>query len=309
MGSAYIGGCDDTRKIARYALDYKRGYETDCTNPTGWTNFTSVVFTTPAQYRAINMRTDTSVLTADWGPDCLLPLPFPPWCGIFEPDGRLVPKFWNSNPGGCHLSGLFTIRLVVEDTLGNSYCDTQRVWLDNKSITALITILAVPKCTDLFVSRFAIPPDCSVAWNLPLSGIAYDEYIDESLPLTRPNDNFDYFVITVEKQGGPTIQIPIGPGASCFFGTSRVGDPGTRCDLPSNPPSIATLTDFDLRAVDMVCKPQLPYPVPDAFTLERGTCCVYIFHLAVFDRTMRPCGGNVATSSWPVKICNDLQPL
>lgn len=308
-GSAYVGGCDDTRKIKRYALDYKHGYETDCTNPTGWTNFTSVVFTTPAQYRAINMRTDTSVLTADWVPDCLVPVPFPPWCFLTDPQGRLAPSAWNTSVGGCQLSGLFTIRLVVDDTLANTYCDTQRLWLDNKPITALITILAVPKCADLFVSKFATPPDCSVPWNLPVSGIAYDEYIDESLPLTRPNDNFDYFIIRVEKQGGPTITIPIGPGGSCFYGTSRVGDPGTRCGVPTVPVSIATLTDFDLRAVDMVCKSQLPYPVPDAFTLERGTCCVYIFHLAVFDRTSRPCGTSVATSNWPVKICNDLQPL
>jgi hypothetical protein len=307
-GSAFVGGCDDSRKIKRYSLDYKHGYETDCTNPTGWTNFTSVVFSTPAQYRAINMRTDTSVLTADWVPDCLVPVPFPPWCLLTDPQGRLAPKTWNTNVGGCQLSGLFTIRLVVEDTLANTYCDTQRVWIDNKPITALIQIQAVPKCADLFVSQFATPPDCSVPWNLPVSGIAYDEYIDESLPHTRPNDNFDYFVVTVEKQGGPSIQIPIGPGGGCFFGTSRVGDPGTRCGVPTVPMSILTLTDFDLRAVDKLCKSQLPYPVPDTFTLERGSCCVYIFHLAVFDRTSRPCGTSAATSDWPVKICNDLPP-
>lgn len=304
-GSAFVGGCP-SREIHRYALDYKRGYETDCTDPTGWTNFTSIVFTTPAQRRAINMRTDTSVLTAVWGPTCLVPTSNAPWCLLFEPDGQLMPTTWNTNIGGCQLSGLFTLRLVVEDTLGNSYCDTQRLWLDNKPITALITILSVPKCTDLFISKFATPPDCSVEWNLPLSGIAYDEYIDETLPLTRPNDNFDYYAITLEKQGGQTIDIPItGAALNCFFGTSRVGDPGTRCGVPTVPRVIATLTDFDLRTLDRNCHPP---GIPVDFTLERGTCCVYIFHLAVFDRTSRPCGTNVATSHWPVKICNDLPP-
>jgi hypothetical protein len=304
-GSAYIAGCDDSQKIKRYSLAYKPGYETDCTTG-GWTNFWTVDFNTAAQYRAINMRTDTSVLTANWGPDCLV------WflgsCLLTDPLARLYPSSWITNiGGGCQLSGLYTIRLVVEDTLTNTYCDTQRVWLDNKPITALIQIDAVPKCADLFVSQFAKPPDCTVPWGLPVSGIAYDEYIDETLPLTRPNDNFDNYVVWVEKQSGPSISIPIpGPGGTCFFGTSRVGDPGTRCGVPTVPTVVGTLALFDLRAVDPVCKTFLPYPVPDAFTVGRGECCVYVFHLTVYDRTARPCGVNWATADWPVKICNDL---
>jgi hypothetical protein len=307
-GSAYIGGCDDDQKIKRYTLSYKAGYETDCTTG-GWTNFWTVDFNTPAQYRAINMRTDTSVLTATWGPDCLVPVMFPPWCLLTDPQALLYPSYWITNVGGCQLSGLYTIRLVVEDTIANTYCDTQRVWLDNKPITALIQINAVPKCADLFVSQFAKPPDCTVPWSLPVSGIAYDEYIDDTLPLTRPNDNFDYYVVSVEKQGGPSISIPIpGPGGGCFYGTSRVGDPGTRCGVPTVPTVIGTLTLFDLRAVDPVCKSFLPYPVPDAFTIPRGECCVYVFHLTIYDRTARPCGVSYATADWPVKICNDLPP-
>lgn len=305
-GSAYLGGCDDEQKIKRYALDYKPGFETDCNMP-GWTNFWSVSFNSPAQYRAINMRTDTSVLTASWVPDCLVPVPFPPWCLLSDPQALLSPSSWNTQVGGCQLSGLFTIRLVVEDTLGNTYCDTQRVWLDNKPITALIQIAAVPKCADLFVSQFATPPDCSVPWSLPISGIAYDEYIDETLSLSRPNDNFDYYVVSVEKQGGPSIPIPVpGPGGSCFHGTSRVGDPGTRCGAVTGPVVTGTLAQFDLRAIDPACKSSLPYVVPDSFTLARGECCVYTFHLAVYDRTARPCGTSHVTAEWPVKICNDL---
>jgi hypothetical protein len=307
-GSAYIAGCDDTQKIKRYTLAYKPGFETDCTTA-GWTTFWTVDFNTPAQYRAINMRTDTSVLTANWVPDCLVPVPFPPWCLLTDPQALLSPSSWTTNVGGCNLSGLFTIRLLVEDTLANTYCDTQRVWLDNKPITALIQIDAVPKCADLFVSKFANPPDCTVPWSLPVSGIAYDEYIDEVLPHTRPNDNFDYYVVSVEKQGGPSISLPIpGPGGACFYGTSRVGDPGTRCGVPTVPTVIGTLCSFDLRAVDPTCKAFLPYVVPNAFTVPRGECCVYIFHLTVYDRTARACGQNWATADWPVKICNDLPP-
>jgi hypothetical protein len=306
LGSAYVGGCDNL-KTKGYTLDWKPGYETDCSTG-GWTNFWAVDFTTAAQQRQINMRTDTDDLTAAWGPDCLVPVFFPPYCLLTDPTGKLYPSSWNTLVGGCNLSGLYTLRLTVTDTMSGTYCDTQRLWLDNKPITALILIDAVPKCADLFISQFAVPPDCSVPWSLPVSGIAYDEYIDETLPLTRPNDNFDYFVISVEKQGGPSLSIPIpGPGGSCYYGTQRVGDPGTRCGVPTVPQFIGTLTTFDLRAIDPACQASLPYVVPAGFATPRGQCCVYIFHLTVYDRTARPCGANWATADWPVKICNDLQ--
>ncbi len=143
-----------------------------------------------------------------------------------------------------------------------------------------------------------------------------DELID---PITcrpvRPNDNFDHYIVKVSKQGGPTIQIPIvGPGGTCFFGTSRVGNPGSTCSPcnPSNPDPSALfgiLAQFDLRAVDPLCKPMLPYAVPDSFTIPRGDCCVYTFKLWVYDRTIRNTGANWAYDEWPVKICNDLRPV
>ena len=306
LGSAYVGGCDNL-KTKGYTLDWKPGYEIDCTTG-GWTNFLAIDFITPAQQRIINMRMDTDDLTAYWGPDCLVPWPFPPFCLLTDPTGRLYPGSWNTLVGGCNLSGLFTLRLTVTDTMSGTYCDTQRIWLDNKPITAMILIDAVPKCADLFISQFALPPDCSVPWSLPVSGIAYDEYIDETLPLARPNDNFDYYAISIEKQGGPSLTIPIpGPGGTCYYGTSRVGDPGTRCGVPTVAQIIGTLTTFDLRAIDPLCQASLPYVVPPGFATPRGQCCVYIFHLTVYDRTARPCGVNYATADWPVKICNDLQ--
>lgn len=311
LGAATIGGCDDSLRIKNYTLGYKAGYETDCATP-GWSQILLVEFNTPAQYRAVNMRNDTSVLTAVWTPDCLVPVPFPPWCLLNDPQALLSPTSWNTGPNGsCQLSGLYTVRLQVEDTLGGTYCDSQRVWLDNKPITAQIRIDAVPLCADIFISQFAVPPDCSVPWNLPVRGIAYDEYIDEMLPPTRPNDNFDYYVVTVAKQGGAAITIPVpdlGPGAPYFYGTSRVGDPGTRCGQPPVPELIGLLAMFDLRAIDPTCKASVAYPVPDAFTTARGECCIYTFTLTVFDRTSRPCGTNHAQAQWPVKICNDLRP-
>jgi hypothetical protein len=309
-GGAFVGGCEG-RTILNYRIDYKPGFET---NPLsgGWTNVWSVNYTTPAQYRSKNLREGTDVLTSVWGPDCIFP-PFPPPCIINDPQGQLYPSCWQTvlNPN-CQLSGLITLRLVVEDTAANLYYDTQRVWIDNKRVSALIEIAAVPKCADLFVSGFANPPDCATPWNVPLVGIAYDEYIDETLPLTRPNDNFDYYTVSVEKQGGPTITLPVcGPdpkGNCCFYGTNRVGDPGTRCGVVVGPQVLGTLANFDLRSVDPVCKDNVAcITVPADFTIPRGECCVYIFHLFVIDRTITSGPARYTTADWPVKICNDLK--
>lgn len=304
-GAASVGGCEG-KKIKRYLLDYKPGLEV---NPlaAGWINFWSVEYNTPAQYRAMNLRQDTSVLTAVWVGDCLVPFwPCPP--GWFDPQALLSPSSWQTQTGACSISGLFTLRLVVEDTDGNRYYDTQKIWLDNKPVCARIFIDAVPKCADLHVSKFALPPDCSVPWNVPLRGVAYDELIDSGLPAGRPNDNFDYYKIQVSKQGGPTIDIPIvvpPMGPLCFYGLKRVGS-CTPCAAP-NVFVDGVLAQFDLRAVELECKGTLPYAVPDAFTIERGECCVYNFRLWVYDRTRVPSGVHWDYDEWPVKICNDLK--
>jgi hypothetical protein len=309
-GGAFVGGCEN-KSVKRYILDFKPGFETDC-NTAGWTKFWEVDYTTPAQNRFINWRTDSSVLTSVFVDDCYVPTPIAPFCSPFrkiEPLSLLSPSCWNTLIGTCQMSGLFTLRLTVEATDGSTYCDTQRIWLDNKNICVRIMISAVPKCADLFVSKFAQPPDCSVPWSLPVSGIAYDPYIDPGLPLTRPNDNFDYYVVTVIKQGGPSLHIPVpGPGGACFYGTSRVGS-CTQC--PGDPLGgdvFGTLAMFDLRAVDPLCSASLPYAVPPGFTIPRGECCVYTFHVYAQDRTITPGGPHHNTDIWPVKICNDLRP-
>ena len=71
QGGAWVGGCNNAR-IKTYLLDYKPGFESNCSSA-GWTNFWQVDYATPAQYRFINMRTGTSYFTANWGPDCFIP--------------------------------------------------------------------------------------------------------------------------------------------------------------------------------------------------------------------------------------------
>jgi hypothetical protein len=314
-GGAFVGGCDG-RRVKRYTLEYKKGFETDPMTP-GWIALSwqpggTITYATPAQQRSLNDRKGSSNLTSVWGESCLVPWPFPPFCLSSDPQGQLDPSSWWTSETICDISGLITLRLTVEDTLGSLYYDTQRLWLDNKPLSASILIDAIPRCGDLFVSQFAKPADCGNAWNVPLRGIAFDELIDEMLAATAPNLNFDRYSITVEKQGGPTISVPIvsDPKNCCLYGTSRVGDPGTRCGVPIGPPTLGTLAQFDLRAVDPTCKSQVPcmQPIPDDFAIDRGTCCVYVFRLAVSDRTVSPCITHAAYADWPVKICNDLQP-
>lgn len=308
FGAAFIGGCDE-RATRRYFLDYKPGIEFDCASG-GWTNFWKIEFNTVWQKRSLNERHDTASLTAAWVSDCVVPVPFPPWCLDVEPEARLAPSCWQTSvPNTCLVSGLYTLRLLVEDTLGNTYCDLQRIWLDNKPICADIHIDAVKPCEDIFISKFAVPPQCNVAWSLPLMGTAYDELIDDTLPASRPNDNFDYYIISITRQGGPSMSVPITLSASgpCYQGVQRVGK-CTPC-AGSNVLTAGLLANFDLRVLDLVCgtPANLGYTVPAGLALKRGECCVYDFDLWVYDRSVVNCGTvHWAHAVWPVKICNDL---
>ncbi len=320
-GGAFVGGCNNI-SVKSYFLDYKAGLETDC-NSAGWTNFWEVDFVTLAQNRFINWRLGLSDLTALWGPDCFIPS-LASICAPFRdplPNSLLYNRCWQSNLGGCQLNGLYTFRLRAVDTNNNLYCDTQSLWIDNKYPCGAIRIDSVPKCADLFISNFAQPPDCSNPWALPLSGIAFDPLIDELALPNRPNNNFDFYYVQIEKQGGPTVQIPI-PGPDfdplnpCFYGTSPVGDPLHHCNNsvcdPNNldPAAVfGNLASFDLRALDPICRSQVKWGPNAGLTINRGDCCVYIFKVWVFDRTIR--GNSQHTvwgyGDWPVKICNDLK--
>jgi hypothetical protein len=169
-------------------------------------------------------------------------------------------------------------------------------------------------------------------------GIAYDEYIDET-DLTPPSDNFDFYTLTITKQTGEVVQVPITISPDLmnpFHGTLRRGQPGTRCEpLPAGglgclPAEIVpgqafdVLTALDMRIFDAVCAPSVPapYSIPMAvdgsgnpipgsfFPLERGTCCGYTFQLYAQDKTWSDgyAGGFHHNWSlpWAICICNDL---
>lgn len=245
-----------------------------------------------------------------------------------------------NDAGGCPdvhhrcRSGKYTLLLHVTDTAGNDYYDTQHLWFDNKPMQSDVHvkfggIAGLPGCTDLHLGLGGpfVPPGapCAVPWPVNLLGVAYDEYIDYT-DLAYPSDNFDSYRMTITRQGGPSISVPItvctDPG-NPFRGNCRRGDPGVRCEpvpavLGCPPPPAPpvqfdeVLTTLDLRIFDAVCAPSVPppYVIPPGFPLPRGKCCGYSFQLYAQDKTWSDSGpGNchwAFSSPWAVCICNDL---
>ena len=234
-------------------------------------------------------------------------------------------------------SGKYTILLEVQDTFGNFYYDTQRVWFDNKPMltgthVSFRAIEGLPGCTDLHLEAENSPfvpngAPCGVPWSVNLLGIAYDEYVDET-DLSYPSDNFDFYTLYITRQGGPQWNVPItvspDPG-NPTHGLLRRGQPGVRCEpLPAGgtgcppaqvvpPQSVDVLTALDMRAFDATCVGSiLPASLrpPAGFALKRGTCCGYTFQLFAQDKTWSNgwAGGfhRAWSLPWAVCICNDL---
>jgi hypothetical protein len=230
----------------------------------------------------------------------------------------------------------------VTDTttpIPNHYYDTQQVWFDNKPIHVEFDGLeGVGPCQDVCLSKY-VPAGapCGVCWPMNLLGIVFDEYIDDA-DHSYPSNNFDYYSLSITRQGGPSYAIPItlslcppAFGPDQLKGTQRVGEPGTRCEVALGcPPPVfgaimsALLSKLDLRIFDAVCAGdpsfKAPFTPPAGFALKRGQCCTYAFELFAQDKTwtngfapspVTP-GANglglhwISTPPWPVEICNDL---
>lgn len=261
---------------------------------------------------------------------------------------------WNSTPlvvTNCQ-SGRYTLRLTVTDTAGNTTDNLRQVWFDNKQIYASIANLAIPSnnkviaaCSTVDLSFFATlagggSPDCTVPWAAQILGVAYDEYIEEGNTHSQPSDNFYGYSLSILKNGGgwhqltipgpDTVPLPIPPTppwSGPYLGTTRVGDPGTRCSNAVPPPGpIPTQTDgilalFDMRRLDLVCNTN---PADADLVLQRATisastgqttpgeCCGFILYLSVSDTSIcpgNPTGNHTAEYEFPFCICNDLPPV
>ncbi len=359
LGHAWVGKCGG-KDMKRFTLAYQPGFVNDPTLGS-WTQFWQVDYNSSKQ-RA-DIETGYFDLTSFWQLEsiCLFS-PCPPhallqydelipsrWIsgvtppavppGQFFPiDPELAP-IWASQslpPVNCY-SGQYTLRLAVEDTLGNLYYDVQHVWFDNKAIYGEISgLLGVAPCAVLNLSQIPGAGNCSNIWPLSIQGIAYDEYIYEG-DTSHPSDNFGGYCLNLTRQGGLessctpialSVALPVpAPASPTTTGTQRVGDPGLRCatavPAPVGPISKTpnSLTVMDARMFDASCAASaLPNP-PAGFALKRanpatgepGECCAFFFSLDVWDTSVCPSlsGGHHSppTFIWPIYICNDLPPL
>jgi hypothetical protein len=362
FGSAVVGGCSG-QTIKRYTLSYQQGFTT--TTSGAWTQFWQVNYNTPFQIDSGLNNVFEQALTNQWVEmpfAFLVPFPTPHVvCSVVgdyveqtywdtqNPQGGYAVQFpsppvscgeaasstWNSTPlalPNCQ-SGRYTLRLTVEDTAGIKTDDLQQAWFDNKNIYGSIAqIGSLAACSTVDLSVFAGgSADCTVAWPAPLEGVAYDEYIEEG-NFSQPSDNFGGYSLQILKAGGGWHNLPIpGPGNSPWsgplVGTSRVGDPGTRCPTAVPAPGLippftnGILALLDMRRLDSVCNTN---PVDSDLVLQRATvspsgkpltpgeCCGFIVHLTVWDTSICPslgAGRHQVDVYFPFCICNDLPPV
>jgi hypothetical protein len=358
LGHAWVGRCGG-KEVKRYTLSYQPDFVNDPTLG-AWTQFWQVDYNSMRQKAA--MQTGYFDLTSYWQfisicfgtcpPNPLIqydqlnptrwisgvtPPAVPP--GQFFPVDPELPPIWGSQalpPINCY-SGKYTIRVMVEDSLGGLYYDLQHVWFDNKAIYGEITgLLGVAPCAVINLSQIPNAGNCNVAWPLSIQGIAFDEYILENDQVNHPSDNFGGYCVTLTRQGGLqsgctpivlSVALPVpSPPSPTTTGTSRVGDPGVRCAAASppyvGPPLVKTpnsLTVMDARMLDAVCAPQASPVPPAGFALKRADpitgqpaeCCAYYFLLDVWDTSICPSlsgGRHEASWIWPIYICNDLPP-
>ncbi len=345
VGTAWVGGCPN-REIQCVDLRAAVGWQPGTAEPGFIASLplytigmlpTPICYTDPdptveAKKRAPwNQLFETNLIRGAWVPTSVPPFDtqycLPKIC--FDSASILPPC--PDTQHGCR-SGKYTILLDVTDTTTPTpihYYDTQQVWFDNKPIHVEFDGLeGVGACQDVCLSKF-VPPGapCNVCWPLNLLGIAFDELIDP-LDNTYPSNNFDYYNLSLTRQGGPSYIIPITPtlcpptfGADPLKGIQMVPEPGTRCEEAFGCPAPAhgakspgLLTKLDLRIFDAICSadPSLtsPFIPPVGFPLNRGDCCTYTFVLYAQDKTWSNAfagGFHYAYSlPWAVEICNDL---
>jgi hypothetical protein len=332
FGSAWVGGCA-AANIKRYTLSYHQGFVTDPLLP-GFVQFWQVDYNTPMQIDSDLNKVFERELTNRWRE---LKICFPPPFGCITVGNYLQGVRWNTlapqsfpvdfstSPAPTWItsplpttncsSGKYTLRLTVENTVGDVKHDLQQVWIDNKDIHGKISQIAgVAPCDTINLSQFAVSGgDCTVPWPANVMGIAYDEYIEEGNAIA-PSDNFGGYRLWIKKDGAPdpgvALSIP-GPTGGSFIGTTRVGDPGKRCPTaspPSGPIPMETpgiLNILDLRRLDAVCNPSEP-----ALTLQRGECCTYVLKFHVWDKSICPSLSNDRHEihhNFPIFVCNDLK--
>jgi len=210
---------------------------------------------------------------------------------ICWPVPDIVEKKW-----GTPISGKYTLLLEVEDDVGNTYYDVQRVWVDNQTVDAKIhSIGGLSPCVDLKLSSF-------VGTTAEILGVAWDPPIVASDPIGQaaPNENFGNYSMAFQKNGGGG-------------GGITVASPGVRVPNIWPGPLVATdegvLANWDIvAALDFGSAGPPPAGSPQ---LGRGQRCAYVISLSVGDTTLVG-EGPTDNSNWhlyAINIINDIPEL
>ncbi len=277
-GSAYVVGCE--RIMSQFALvrfDAPPASPVPSfPNATGGAPLIApVVYADtpdhPWQSGCFPLNTPNTILNGDlvalWSADhCTL--------GSFSytvPKVKPVPS-WDSRP----LNGRYVILLEVRDRLeaGGSFPgdlaakDQVVVWIDNhlRPEASITLIGGVMGCGDLHLQDF-------VGKTAEIRGVAWDPPIDPTAPQQKPNDNFGFYSLDFQKNGGAGGNIPAATP------NTRVPDvwPG-----PLAPGADGVLANWDIvGALDGGPGP-LPAGSPK---LARGERCAYVLRLYVEDTT------------------------
>jgi len=289
-GMAYVYGCED-RKVSKYEIRYDR-VTTPGGEPAQPPNLTSI----PANWQISNRIVEV-IYSSD---------KYMPWTKAGPAPINLINKwgeftFWGATfprleeykwPTSNIESGRYSLLLTVEDSLGFQYHDLQHVWFDNFWVHGCITgVTGVKPCADLLLSQFVSKP------YMDIQGYAWDSIIDTAFPVSAPNDNFDFYRLTLYKQGGG--EHLIGTYSSRVIKPMRYSGPApTESEADSLASfNIATIIDADHPGSD----PKVSIP-------REGTCAYYLL-LEVVDTTRLNDDSSVhyVSSIWPFCIKNDLK--
>lgn len=316
-GAADAYGCN-LEKISQYSLWIKADPTFSLTQPTngsvydpvagGWTNITTVTYTTNAQhdFNTLDGMPNPDYLTNQsvWGTRtiCIYPDFMPPVC---FPVPDLKEFKWNSDPSGPPTgSGKYSFLLKVEDTAANTYYDLQRAWIDNEVIRGKIDgIGVIGACEDIYI--LDLPGTV-----LPIEGYATDPLIDSGDTTMPTSDNFKEYKMWFQKQGAVgwvPLDIPLAGGSlPTLSDTSPVPDRATWSGGPVDPP-VGALAEWDLGWLDAAINPQ---GLAADQLLAEGESCTYNLRLEVWDKTIvhEVYPHWTGTIVFPVKVHNGSAP-
>ena len=276
----------------------------------GWTNITTVVYTTNDQrtYNRLDGMPDPDFLTnaSVWGTRTIWAIIDTGILVHFDvPD--LAEFYWPSPGAPSGPSGKYSFLLKVIDTGGNTYYDVQRAWIDNETLRGKIQMLRyhgsvadIPPCTDILINDGA-----NAARSLDIRGFATDPLIVAGDSTQPTSDNFAGYTVHFRKQGAASevaVLSSAAPVPNRATWSGGAGDPPT-----------GLLAVLDLSWVDAgVGAPNDAdgNPVPADNRLVRGTACTYDIILRANDLTIVSEGTNhhipTGEYTFPVKIINDL---